>query len=145
MSRILSPYFAVEDNTEADGQVFALQALTKASESVSAASPFALNLPSNTTQTLLLHVFGRKKVFSLRAQPLNFRWTRRSAATGALNVYGLPSRVRRICATNCFESACMHLPCFLTLMASPLGFDGNTPSLRRSNRTRWACLRLVAD
>ncbi len=36
--------------------------------------PSTLNLPSSTTQTLLLHVFGRKKAYSSHARPLNFRW-----------------------------------------------------------------------
>ena len=42
---LVALYFAVEANTETDGLVFALQALTKASESVRAASPFAITYP----------------------------------------------------------------------------------------------------
>lgn len=42
---LVALYFAVEADTETDGQVFALRALNKASESVRAASPFGLTSP----------------------------------------------------------------------------------------------------
>jgi len=42
---LVALYFAVEANTEADGQVFALRALNKASESVRSVSPFDLTSP----------------------------------------------------------------------------------------------------
>ncbi len=42
---LVALYFAVEDNTDTDGQVFALHAVGKASESVRSASPFDLKSP----------------------------------------------------------------------------------------------------
>jgi hypothetical protein len=42
---LVALYFAVEDNIGADGQVFALHALTQASESVRTASPFDIKSP----------------------------------------------------------------------------------------------------
>ncbi len=42
---LVALYFAVEANTETDGQIFALRALTKASASVRTASPFSLTSP----------------------------------------------------------------------------------------------------
>jgi len=42
---LVATFFAVESNTEADGQVFALNAPGKASESVRAASPFNIRYP----------------------------------------------------------------------------------------------------
>lgn len=42
---LVALYFTVEANTETDGQIFALQAPNKASESVRAASPFGLASP----------------------------------------------------------------------------------------------------
>jgi len=42
---LVALYFAVEANSGSDGQIFALQALTKAAESVRTASPFSIASP----------------------------------------------------------------------------------------------------